>query len=167
MAIQTITIAAGESAFLPRGAKIIAKTATGGIDISSVCVDTEVVPKSCYELIFNLSEVDGATGALEGAGPKVVGMFIGGTLTSTNINLNDEAGITTALGTISGGAISDVVVTVTDLDASAMESNRYAFKAPDSIGDNMYLVIQESAANGIVPTPYRFYPVKVVCGGIS
>lgn len=164
MPIQTIKLNASDKAFLPKTAKILSVDSVGGITLNpSECINTTPLPRDCYELIFNMSEPDGATGALEGAGPDVLGIFIANTLFTTTINLEDLSAIKSAMERLSGGAIANVTTFTADTDPSAMETNKITFKAPASIGDNFYLLVQESTANSNLPTPYRFYAKKVTC----
>lgn len=54
MPIDSITIGAGDSAWLPKGATILSVTATEGLTLSSPsgCINTAVPPSKCWEFVW-------------------------------------------------------------------------------------------------------------------
>lgn len=104
MPIDTITIGAGESAWLPKGAKILSIDATNSLTLSSPsgCVDTVVEPKQCIEFNFSLEDIDSDNfDATDGA--IINSILIGDISYTINFELMNSAGtlvITNNTGTI-------------------------------------------------------------------
>ncbi len=63
MPIDTITIGAGQSAWLPKGATILSVDATDSLVLTSPsnCIDVTADAKLCYKLSYTYTEDDATT----------------------------------------------------------------------------------------------------------
>jgi hypothetical protein len=152
MPIDTITIGAGQSAWLPKGSKILAVDATNGLTLSSPsnCVDTTVLPPACFQLQYIVSEAGQPTGAWEESDEanRVKGIFINGVEVVTNFFLNQYTQIVNFLTFSSMGSITNVSYQYNDGNPSDKNDVIFKFKAPIDIGKALYFKFQIAAASG-------------------
>jgi hypothetical protein len=168
MPIDTITIGAGQSAWLPRGAKILSVDATNSLTLSSPsnCIDTTVEAKRCFKLSYTYTEDDATTGAWDAGdgNNKIIGMFINGVEQPCDFQI--VSGLTNAtnfLSSQSQGSISNVAFTLDNGDPSDKDTVNITFKAPEKIGNDVYFRFQITQASGDPLTNIRVYAEEVEC----
>lgn len=165
MAIQTITIKAGESAYLPKNATILAVDDPGNIGILSICIDTESLPTlQCYTLTYVVSENDNPTDAWEVGDPgnKVVKVSVGGIVETVDYTIDDYTSIANKLVSMSGGAITIVSsgITSAGADLSHKQVVEIKFNAPESLGSVAYLSFTVTGISGYQPGEFRLNAVS-------
>ena len=168
MPIDTITIGAEESAWLPKGAKILAIDATDGLVLTSPsgCIDTVVEAKKCFKLSYTYTQDGSATGAWDAgdATNKVIGIYINGVLkTCSYAIVGDLTNIVNFMMSQSGGSITNTAFTLDDGDPSDKDTVNITFKAPSKIGNELYFKFQIAQVTGGPLTNVRVYAEEVTC----
>lgn len=176
MPIDTIVIGAGESAWLPKGAKILAIDSTGGLTLSSPsgCIDTNAPSRKCYKLAYTYTQdnkqgdplEDDPTAAWDAGdgNNEIIGMFINGVEKSCSFDI--VGGLTNAINFLtsqSQGSISDAAFTLVNGDPSDKDTVEITFKAPEEIGRALYFRFKITQASGDPLTNIRGYAEEIAC----
>lgn len=162
MPINTITINAGEVAYLPKTATILSVDATEGISLSSSCISTDVLPRKCYRISWAITENSGGeTQAWEDSDTnnKVTRISIAGVVYTVDLDFDDEVAIMNQIVTLSGGAISSISTSQTS-PISDVDTVSVTFRAPASIGANLWLGFSIS---NTLDSDIRIYAKEISC----
>lgn len=167
--IQTITLQPGQSAYIPVDAIILS---IDGGTITSDCMDITPKPLKCYRMVYTMSnDIDSANEAWDANDPtnRIKGVYVNGVEYACdydiNFGLNSAVSLLVAKG---GGAIIDALAsTTTGGVGSERATSVVTFKAPESIGSQVYFKMWIVTAGSVVPGIIRVYSEEADCVDIT
>ena len=159
--IQTLIIKPGECVYVPKDANLLSMLNTGGLNITSDCLDMNIPAPICAQFVFNLDDVDNDNfDATDGA--TIASVFIKGVQYPINFQLMNAAGTG---GTFSGINIMNVAgITSSVLSSTTTASQRaytLAIQMPAAYLNN--IEIKLTFSTGRWPNGLYIKPLIVTC----